>query len=122
MVTSPIDFASSFDLNVSATIERKEVFVISWNITLSGPMFDTLRCYQFSNDGDCYVVYILYSNGHWIEAFIGYSNDSFGSERGIGSFDCIEDGFLVFELICDGIWVGYCSEMGDIVERAAQYK
>lgn len=121
MVASPIDFTSSFNLNVSTTPERKEVFVICRNITLSGPMFDTFGCNQFPNDRDSYIIYILYSNGHWIEAFVGYSNYPLGSERWIGSFDCIKDCFLVFKLICDGIWVGYCSEMRNIIERIAQY-
>lgn len=64
MVSSPIDFASSFDLNISAAPKRKEVFVICGNITLPRPMLNTLRCYQFSNYRDRHVMYILYSNGH----------------------------------------------------------
>jgi hypothetical protein len=64
MITSPIDFTSSFNLNVTATPKRKEVFVICRNITLSGPMFDTFGCYQFANNRDSYVMYILYSNRH----------------------------------------------------------
>ncbi len=65
---------------------------------------------------------VFYPYWHAVVTLVWNANNSFACGRSISSFYCIEDGFLVLELVGDGIRVRDCSEVRDVENGAGDEK